>query len=624
MNRIIALTAFAMFFAASVVLAEEKDDLRVKIRQVHTRLPEITVYLNILDETGTPVTNLDKDRLTATIDNYEVFIKGITFFEDSEETSAYIFLVNLLESADSAGLKIVQKALHQWIKQLKYGDLTAISSFGSQRKQEPSFTSSQQKLNALVDSLAPVSNKSAELIQAFEISDETAQQLPTRKVIILITDESFVQQRVSKALQKIGIPIYAIGFMNPMNTRTQKKVQGEKKQENEFEEKLQQLARYTNGEFLLTSSEELLRACFTMRKKITDILVARMHCPDCPSAFTPEVIMNGLDIHLKEKLKSDTKPGFVAPILKKLKNLLIILAILILGFGLIMLIIRIVLRSDKKQTTAQSLSRTKRESTRAISEKKRIHKLRFGNAQHIGARKEQQDAFGFSNPQDKMLIANSGMLAVVADGMGGMSLGREASNLAVRTFLKIHANKSPGESIEDILNRALRSANQSVLSLAKKARLEGDVGTTVAAVVVHKNELHWISVGDSRIYLFREGTLTKLTVDHIYIRELAKEVAEKKISQEEALNHPDRYTLTSYLGLDNLTEIEQNAKPFPLRAGDRLLLCSDGLYQSLSEEEMATIFSDDPVADSDALVMKALAQNRPDQDNITALVLAYD
>ncbi len=209
-----------------------------------------------------------------------------------------------------------------------------------------------------------------------------------------------------------------------------------------------------------------------------------------------------------------------------------------------------------------------------------------GNCQHIGARSIQQDAFGFSDKDDTPFVAHGGVLAVVADGMGGMSHGGEASHLTVKIFLQCYMAKHSDEAIPMAMLRSLQEANQAVVSLSHDVG-EVNVGTTLVAAVVHDDALHWVSVGDSRLYLLRQGKLTQLTQDHVFSVELERDAANGLISLEEAQNHPERAALTSYLGLPELDLIDQNPEPFTLLAGDQILLCSDGLYAAVDRIEMA-------------------------------------
>ena len=245
-----------------------------------------------------------------------------------------------------------------------------------------------------------------------------------------------------------------------------------------------------------------------------------------------------------------------------------------------------------------------------------------GNAQAVGERHEQQDAFGFIDKDDTAFVAHGGVLAVVADGMGGMALGRQASQRAVDTLLKAYVEKRLDETIPEALTRALHAANADVVKLADEADLEGNVGTTVVAAVIHQGQLHWVSVGDSHLYLSRQGTLKQLTTDHVYAAELDQAVREGNLSQEEAERHPERRSLTSYVGLPGLTAIDTGTGA--VEVGDRVLLCSDGLYGSLSEAEMAAALTGDPQRAAEALIGQGLAKRYAHQDNLTAVVMAWE
>jgi protein phosphatase len=247
-----------------------------------------------------------------------------------------------------------------------------------------------------------------------------------------------------------------------------------------------------------------------------------------------------------------------------------------------------------------------------------------GNAQHIGARREQQDDFGFSDLNDRGFVSHGGILAVIADGMGGLAMGRDASRVAKQTMLREYEAKLPEESVPAALSRALEAANAAVYELSRQAGQEGEVGTTLAAAVVKDQELHWISAGDSRIYLHREGRLYQLTTDHDYGRELDLRAQAGQVSWEEARANPQRPALTSYLGLARLPEVDYSRKPVPLQAGDHVLLCSDGLYGSLSEDEMAAVLEGDPQDAATWLVEGALAKGKSSQDNITVAILACE
>ena len=246
-----------------------------------------------------------------------------------------------------------------------------------------------------------------------------------------------------------------------------------------------------------------------------------------------------------------------------------------------------------------------------------------GNAQHIGAREEQQDAFGFSDPSDKGFVAHGGLLGVVADGMGGLANGQEASLAAVRTFLSAYQDKSPREPIADALLRSLNEANRAVVQLANRVRSKDGVGSTLVAAVLHQNSLYWISAGDSRIYLLRGNRLTQLTADHTYGKQLNQQVAQGKISLAAAKGDAERGSLTSYLGDPVVKEVDRNLRPFPVNAGDVVVACSDGLYRALNDQEMAAVLGDDLQDACEALIQQAVAKGRPQQDNLTVVAMKY-
>jgi protein phosphatase len=251
-------------------------------------------------------------------------------------------------------------------------------------------------------------------------------------------------------------------------------------------------------------------------------------------------------------------------------------------------------------------------------------KLRPGNAQHQGARETQQDSFGFSDLDDRPFVAHAGLLGVVADGMGGMAHGGAAGMTAVRTLLQEYAAKTADESIPDALLRSLRLANDAVVDMARQAGTPDEVGTTAAVVVVHDAALHWIAAGDTRIYVCRDGRLTQVNPDHVYGAELDAKVAAGEISASAAADDPDRAALTSHLGMARVRIIDRSLRPLPLLEGDRVLVCSDGVYRALTLDEMAAPLTDNPQRACETLVARVHAKRLDRQDNMTAIIIALD
>jgi protein phosphatase len=248
-----------------------------------------------------------------------------------------------------------------------------------------------------------------------------------------------------------------------------------------------------------------------------------------------------------------------------------------------------------------------------------------GTAQHIGSRSEQQDSFGFSEFDDAGLVQHAGILSVVADGMGGLALGRDSSATAVRTFLATYASKEPDEKIADVLDRSLHAANRAVNRRAAEDGVEGEAGTTLVAVVIHDGKLYRLSAGDSRIYLLRQGNLSQITTDYNYGRVLDRMVEKGDMSSSEAAAHPSRAALTSYLGKAELDDYDHPSDPpIELLSGDKILLASDGLFGFLPEEDIARLMEAEPQLAAEALVHATVALQSPYQDNVTVAILGYD
>ncbi len=243
------------------------------------------------------------------------------------------------------------------------------------------------------------------------------------------------------------------------------------------------------------------------------------------------------------------------------------------------------------------------------------------NFQHIGQRENQEDSFAVSNIDDKKQVKQAGILAVVADGMGGLSMGQEASSAAVKTFFTKYFEFSSNLLVQEALLSSLTVANIAVFDLAFQDGVTYDVGTTLSAALVHDSNLYWVSAGDSRIYLFREGELTQLTKDHVYENHLKEEAEKGLISPEEVVSHPEKDYLTSYLGLIELPETDYNEKPFPLMADDIIMICSDGLYNALSEKEIKLILDEKPDNAAEILVNEAISKKIEYQDNVTVITL---
>lgn len=245
-----------------------------------------------------------------------------------------------------------------------------------------------------------------------------------------------------------------------------------------------------------------------------------------------------------------------------------------------------------------------------------------GNAQHIGSREEQQDAFYFSDFFNTQSIQDNGILAVLADGMGGHDMGKTAASIAIETFADTFGLSDPKDTVPNRLTQAIKKANDAVSKFAREANV--DTGSTLIAAVIKEGLLYWIGTGDSRIHLWCQSQLITLTNDFTYARSLEVLLAEQYITEYEAMNDPQRHCLSSYIGVNDNFKFEVCPNPIFLKKGYKVLLSSDGLFGTLSEAEISEEMSSSPQQAADQLLAKTLIRNRPHQDNVTILIMGCE
>jgi len=249
--------------------------------------------------------------------------------------------------------------------------------------------------------------------------------------------------------------------------------------------------------------------------------------------------------------------------------------------------------------------------------------MRFlhASAQNIGARRSQEDSFAFSESEDRTFLAHAGFLVVFCDGMGGMAHGGEASSTAAKAFVKAYSAKRPEESIPAALQRSVRETNAEVLDLGRQLGAADGIGSTLIAAVVHKSFLHFVSVGDSGLFHFGRGILRLINHPHVFGAFLDQAVARGVMTEQAALEHPERDALTSFIGAEPLDEIDSNPDPIRLSPGDTVLLASDGLFNTLSAMEIRKAMEGDPRKWPELLVARTLEKKNEYQDNVTVLTL---
>lgn len=243
--------------------------------------------------------------------------------------------------------------------------------------------------------------------------------------------------------------------------------------------------------------------------------------------------------------------------------------------------------------------------------------LRIANLQGQGDRERQEDSFALVNPAQGELRDRQGLLALVADGMGGMEDGKAASQWAAERLLQLFQERET-EDIPGWFYRSVHAVSDSVFQ-----SFEGRSGTTLVAVHIREGLLHWLSVGDSAIFLARNGGVFQLNREHtclnrLFLQELEREVIEK----ERAISDPDAPRLTSFVGIDRLTEVDLSLRPLTLQRGDALLLCSDGISGVLTPPELLECMSPDPEEGAGLLERMVLEKHVLGQDNYTGILIA--
>ncbi len=257
-----------------------------------------------------------------------------------------------------------------------------------------------------------------------------------------------------------------------------------------------------------------------------------------------------------------------------------------------------------------------------------LSRLRAAGDSHPGLRRP--------NNEDRFVIlptpaaGEEALLAVIADGIGGHQAGEIAAEIAIETIVET-VQAAKGNHPSRTLARAFMEANQRINRAASKQGSQRGMGTTCVSAWVLGNHLYTASLGDSRLYLLRAGSLRQLTTDHTWVQEAIEAGA---LLPEQARQHPNAHIVRRYLGSPRTEppdlrirlergESDRQAEKhqgMPLRAGDRLLLCTDGLTDLVEDPEIAEILSL-PLLEAIPEAFIERANSRGGRDNITVIVM---
>lgn len=230
--------------------------------------------------------------------------------------------------------------------------------------------------------------------------------------------------------------------------------------------------------------------------------------------------------------------------------------------------------------------------------------IRYVARSDVGLVREGNEDSGYAGPR----------LLAVADGMGGHAAGEVASSATIDEIVKVESSRNESRPL-DALGRAVRAANDRIRQLVADDPGRSGMGTTLTALLWTGTEFQVAHIGDSRAYLLRDNELQQITHDHTFVQSL---VDDGRISQDEAGVHPARSLILK--ALDGGNEPELDLHVFEARAGDRVMVCSDGLSGVVSDETLRDTLSGHPelIEAADALLELALRGGGP--DNITVVV----
>jgi protein phosphatase len=234
---------------------------------------------------------------------------------------------------------------------------------------------------------------------------------------------------------------------------------------------------------------------------------------------------------------------------------------------------------------------------------------------HIGGRKVNQDRMGYSFTRDALLL-------VLADGMGGHARGEVAAAIATQTLSTMFQQQATPyvKGAERFLEDALHAAHREIHRYTVANNMPESPRTTVVAALVQHNTAVWAHCGDSRLYWMRDGQIVGRTRDHSHIESM---IEKGQIPESERTTHPDRNKLYNCLGASSIPRIDISRRANML-PGDVLLLCSDGLWSMMTDEEMLAALSQQTVVRAvPEMLGTALRRAGDTSDNVTALAIMW-
>ncbi len=243
-----------------------------------------------------------------------------------------------------------------------------------------------------------------------------------------------------------------------------------------------------------------------------------------------------------------------------------------------------------------------------------------------GKRESQQDCHFVTKSIRLSPFKIRRTFAVVCDGMGGLEAGDRASITAVE-IMKLAFKKLPTKKVD--IPRFYHDMMENIdyeISHWKDLDSDRGAGTTLVSVLLENRRLYWASVGDSSLFVIQDGRIKRVTREHNYGMYLTEMVLDGKITQQQADDDPQRKSLVSYLGMGGVSFMDIAGKPYMMKNGDILMLCTDGVTDALSTEELLDIVtehSDDLYMCCRCITRAVTDKGRESQDNATVVMLQY-
>ena len=238
--------------------------------------------------------------------------------------------------------------------------------------------------------------------------------------------------------------------------------------------------------------------------------------------------------------------------------------------------------------------------------------MRISSATSVGKiRAVNEDSFFVSE-----LDSSGALLAIVADGMGGHNAGEVASAEAVK-MIKDGVVSSDSDT-KDMLLEAIECANNAIYKMSVKSPQLHGMGTTVTACVISENKVTAAQVGDSRLYLIKDNSITQITKDHSLVEML---IESGSITKEDARQHPQKNVITRAIGTNS--SVETDIYEFTVEPEDIILLCSDGLVNMVEDEKILSLITESKDFENLADKLVCEAENAGGHDNITVILIKF-